>query len=114
MFPCANFTVNLCVYSRKFHYHDITKLAGSYQCRVGWASANQSEPSFVFKNLIAKPRKERGKKVRLFQSSENLRFLLFSAGLTEILKFIFLIDIQSLMYSYFLIFVPHKKNNFLQ
>ncbi|XP_065340130.1 actin-related protein 5 [Cloeon dipterum] len=35
---------------------------GSYQCRVGWASENHPEPTMVFKNLIAKPRKERGKK----------------------------------------------------
>ncbi|OAD52191.1 Actin-related protein 5 [Eufriesea mexicana] len=33
---------------------------GSYNCRVGWAS--EKEPQLVFKNLIAKPRKERGKK----------------------------------------------------
>jgi actin-related protein 5 len=34
---------------------------GSYQCRVGWAT--QKEPLLIFKNLIAKPRRERGKKV---------------------------------------------------
>ncbi|KAH0564365.1 actin-related protein 5 [Cotesia glomerata] len=33
---------------------------GSYNCRVGWATEN--EPQLIFKNLIAKPRKERGKK----------------------------------------------------
>ncbi|KAK9890188.1 hypothetical protein WA026_008989 [Henosepilachna vigintioctopunctata] len=33
---------------------------GSYQCRVGWAT--NSEPLFVFKNLVAKLRKERYKK----------------------------------------------------
>ncbi|XP_015112505.1 actin-related protein 5 [Diachasma alloeum] len=33
---------------------------GSYSCRVGWATEN--EPQLIFKNLIAKPRKERGKK----------------------------------------------------
>ncbi|XP_014206962.1 actin-related protein 5 [Copidosoma floridanum] len=33
---------------------------GSYKCRVGWAT--EKEPQLVFKNLIAKPRKERGKK----------------------------------------------------
>lgn len=33
---------------------------GSYQCRVGWSSC--SEPLLLFKNLIAKPRKERSKK----------------------------------------------------
>lgn len=33
---------------------------GSYQCRVGWST--QSNPSMVFKNLIAKPRKDRSKK----------------------------------------------------
>ncbi|KAF5303760.1 hypothetical protein FQA39_LY09833 [Lamprigera yunnana] len=33
---------------------------GSYQCRVGWL--NQSEPLLLFRNLVAKPRKERSKK----------------------------------------------------
>ncbi|KAK4871947.1 hypothetical protein RN001_016071 [Aquatica leii] len=33
---------------------------GSYQCRVGWL--NQREPLLIFRNLIAKPRKERTKK----------------------------------------------------
>ncbi|XP_063243980.1 LOW QUALITY PROTEIN: actin-related protein 5 [Bacillus rossius redtenbacheri] len=33
---------------------------GSYQSRVGWAC--NAEPLLIFKNLIAKPRKERGKK----------------------------------------------------
>ncbi|XP_068991223.1 actin-related protein 5 isoform X1 [Neodiprion pinetum] len=33
---------------------------GSYNCRVGWAI--EKEPQLIFKNLIAKPRKERGKK----------------------------------------------------
>ena len=33
---------------------------GSYQCRVGWL--NQREPLLIFRNLIAKPRKERSKK----------------------------------------------------
>nr|XP_022915377.1 actin-related protein 5 [Onthophagus taurus] len=33
---------------------------GSYQCRVGWG--NQSKPLLIFKNLLAKPRKERSKK----------------------------------------------------
>ncbi|CAH0562286.1 unnamed protein product [Brassicogethes aeneus] len=33
---------------------------GSYQCRVGWAT--NTEPMLLFKNLIAKPRKERSKK----------------------------------------------------
>ncbi|XP_012263485.1 actin-related protein 5 [Athalia rosae] len=33
---------------------------GSYNCRVGWAM--EKEPQLIFKNLIAKPRKERGKK----------------------------------------------------
>lgn len=32
---------------------------GSYQCRVGWAT--DSEPVLLFKNYIAKPRKERSK-----------------------------------------------------
>ncbi|XP_059478228.1 actin-related protein 5 [Neocloeon triangulifer] len=35
---------------------------GSYQCRVGWAAESSPEPAMIFKNLIAKPRKERGKK----------------------------------------------------
>ncbi|KAF6211304.1 hypothetical protein GE061_014421 [Apolygus lucorum] len=33
---------------------------GSYNCRVGWA--NSSKPLLIFKNVLAKPRKERGKK----------------------------------------------------
>ncbi|XP_039283759.1 actin-related protein 5 isoform X1 [Nilaparvata lugens] len=33
---------------------------GSYNCRAGWAS--NENPMMVFRNLIAKPRKERGKK----------------------------------------------------
>lgn len=33
---------------------------GSYNCRIGWAT--EKEPQLIFKNLIAKPRKERGKK----------------------------------------------------
>lgn len=33
---------------------------GSYQCRVGWL--NQKEPLLIFRNVIAKPRKERSKK----------------------------------------------------
>ncbi|XP_014235354.1 actin-related protein 5 [Trichogramma pretiosum] len=33
---------------------------GAYKCRVGWAT--EKEPQLVFRNLIAKPRKERGKK----------------------------------------------------
>lgn len=33
---------------------------GSYQCRVGWSTSH--EPLLLFKNLIAKPRKERSKK----------------------------------------------------
>lgn len=36
---------------------------GSYQCRVGWATSK--EPLLSFKNLIAKPRKERSKKETL-------------------------------------------------
>lgn len=35
-------------------------ILGSYQCRVGWSIHEQ--PSLIFKNLIARPRKERGKK----------------------------------------------------
>lgn len=33
---------------------------GSYQCRVGWSHNN--DPLFIFRNLIAKPRKDRAKK----------------------------------------------------
>ncbi|XP_046673502.1 actin-related protein 5 isoform X2 [Homalodisca vitripennis] len=33
---------------------------GSYNCRIGWAVSES--PLLIFKNLIAKPRKERGKK----------------------------------------------------
>ncbi|KAI5642138.1 actin domain-containing protein [Phthorimaea operculella] len=33
---------------------------GSYQCRVGWSIYD--EPHLIFKNLIARPRKERSKK----------------------------------------------------
>nr|CAD7447807.1 unnamed protein product [Timema bartmani] len=33
---------------------------GSYNCRAGWGI--NKDPSLIFKNLIAKPRKERGKK----------------------------------------------------
>ncbi|KAI5704017.1 hypothetical protein M8J75_001135 [Diaphorina citri] len=33
---------------------------GAWCCRVGWASCEK--PNLIFKNLIAKPRKERGKK----------------------------------------------------
>lgn len=36
------------------------KLLGSYQCRVGWAT--NAAPILLFKNVIAKPRKERSKK----------------------------------------------------
>ncbi|KAL3289491.1 hypothetical protein HHI36_022912 [Cryptolaemus montrouzieri] len=39
---------------------------GSYQCRVGWATS--SEPLLVFKNLIAKLRKERYKKENIDSS----------------------------------------------
>lgn len=35
-------------------------LSGSYQCRAGWSTS--PEPLLIFKNLIAKPRKERTKK----------------------------------------------------
>lgn len=34
--------------------------SGSYQCRVGWA--NSEKPLMIFRNLIAKPRKDRIKK----------------------------------------------------
>lgn len=42
-------------------YLNKTFFAGSYQCRAGWA--NQDKPLLIFKNLIAKTRRERGKKV---------------------------------------------------
>lgn len=35
-------------------------LVGSYECRVGWASNEQ--PLMIFRNLIAKPRREKVKK----------------------------------------------------
>lgn len=38
----------------------MVKFSGSYMSRVGWATSN--EPVLQFKNLIAKPRKERMKK----------------------------------------------------
>lgn len=38
----------------------ISLLVGSFQCRVGWAC--NKEPSLTFRNLIAKPRKDRNKK----------------------------------------------------
>lgn len=33
---------------------------GSYECRVGWATSE--EPMMIFRNLIAKPRREKAKK----------------------------------------------------
>lgn len=33
---------------------------GSYECRVGWAS--NEDPMMIFRNLIAKPRREKVKK----------------------------------------------------
>lgn len=33
---------------------------GSYECRVGWATSEN--PLLTFRNLIAKPRKEKAKK----------------------------------------------------
>ncbi|XP_011299255.1 actin-related protein 5 [Fopius arisanus] len=50
------------VYSEKVK-SELTPLVidnGSYCSRVGWAT--EKEPQLIFKNLIAKPRKERGKK----------------------------------------------------
>nr|CAD7430710.1 unnamed protein product [Timema monikensis] len=38
----------------------VTTFSGSYNCRAGWGV--NKDPSLIFKNLIAKPRKERGKK----------------------------------------------------
>lgn len=35
-------------------------IQGSYQCRVGWSIYD--EPHLIFKNLIARPRKDRVKK----------------------------------------------------
>nr|XP_018898626.1 PREDICTED: actin-related protein 5 [Bemisia tabaci] len=43
---------------------------GSYQCRVGWASAQK--PNLIFKNVLAKPRKERGKKVTELQVGNDI------------------------------------------
>lgn len=46
---------------RKFSIKNNTNpIPGSYQCRAGWAS--NKEPSLIFRNLIAKPRKDRNKK----------------------------------------------------
>lgn len=39
---------------------NLESLSGSYQCRVGWVS--NETPSLVFRNLIAKPRKDRSTK----------------------------------------------------
>ncbi|XP_044764854.1 actin-related protein 5 [Coccinella septempunctata] len=47
---------------------------GSYQCRVGWAT--NSEPLLVFKNLIAKLRKERYKK----ENSDTSQIPLIQVG----------------------------------
>lgn len=35
-------------------------MSGSYQCRVGWSVSQK--PLLIFRNLIAKPRKDRIKK----------------------------------------------------
>lgn len=35
-------------------------IVGSYECRVGWAS--NADPMMIFRNLIAKPRREKVKK----------------------------------------------------
>lgn len=37
-----------------------TYFIGSYECRVGWAS--NENPMMIFRNLIAKPRREKVKK----------------------------------------------------
>lgn len=36
-------------------------LSGSFTCKAGWATS--TAPNLVFKNILARPRKERGKKV---------------------------------------------------
>ncbi|KAJ8681138.1 hypothetical protein QAD02_016925 [Eretmocerus hayati] len=43
---------------------------GSYNCRVGWAT--ERDPQLIFKNLIAKPRKERGKKIGEIQIGNDI------------------------------------------
>ncbi|KAL1139299.1 hypothetical protein AAG570_006285 [Ranatra chinensis] len=43
---------------------------GSYNCRVGWATSDS--PQLSFKNVIAKPRKERGKKDGETQVGNNI------------------------------------------
>ncbi|KAK5650588.1 hypothetical protein RI129_001617 [Pyrocoelia pectoralis] len=50
------------IHSHGVDQHNATIIIdnGSYQCRVGWL--NQREPLLIFRNLIAKPRKERSKK----------------------------------------------------
>ncbi|XP_055390427.1 actin-related protein 5 isoform X2 [Condylostylus longicornis] len=57
-----------CSPDKFFHYSEALKASeiplvidnGSYRCRVGWNNSN--EPLMCFRNLIAKPRKDRGKK----------------------------------------------------
>ena len=53
---------NLCIapYNLKLTWYIIYYLSGSYQCRVGWSI--HDEPYLTFKNLIARPRKDRCKK----------------------------------------------------
>ncbi|XP_051153906.1 actin-related protein 5 [Leptopilina boulardi] len=50
------------IYSGKVKEESIPLIIdnGSYNCRVGWAT--DKTPLLIFRNLIAKPRKERGKK----------------------------------------------------
>lgn len=53
------------------NYHSYEFLClGSFNCRVGWAT--QIKPSLIFKNLVAKTRKERGKKVSIKQVLNRL------------------------------------------
>lgn len=42
------------------HLRHNKSTSGSYSCRAGWACMD--EPQLIFRNLIAKPRKDRNKK----------------------------------------------------
>lgn len=48
----------------KIHFFISSFCLGSYQCRVGWA-VEPDDPKLVFRNLMAKLRKEKGKSVIL-------------------------------------------------
>lgn len=52
--------MNAVKFSRLNGHNNIHFDIGSYECRVGWAS--NENPMMMFRNLIAKPRKEKVKK----------------------------------------------------